>query len=139
MAYQIIVKKRFTNKVQKVLVYLEKEWSHKVAADFLIKIDRRIELLTKQPFVGKSSSKIKNVRVLLITRHNKLYYIVKDDKVIILNMYDTRMNPKKNPFKNVVFFVKTIKLLYKFKIRRQNYARIPTVRKRHTKTGKTPF
>jgi hypothetical protein len=62
MAYQIIVKKRFTNKVQKVLVYLEKEWLQKVAADFLIKIDRRIELLTKQPFVGKSSSKIKNVR-----------------------------------------------------------------------------
>ncbi len=97
MAYQIIVKKCFTNKVQEVLVYLEKEWSHKVAANFLLKIDRRIELLTKQPFVGKSSSKIKNVRGLLITRHNKLYYIVKDDKVIILNMYDTRMNPKKNP------------------------------------------
>lgn len=98
MAYQIIVKKRFINKVHKLLVYLEKEWSHKVAADFLLKIDRRIELLTKQPFVGKSSSKIKNVRGLLITRHNKLYYIVKEDKVIILNMYDTRINPKKNPY-----------------------------------------
>jgi len=39
MAYQIILKKRFTNKVQKVLVYLKKEWSHKVATDFLLKID----------------------------------------------------------------------------------------------------
>lgn len=98
MAYQIIVKKRFTNKVQKVLAYLEKEWSHQVAADFLIKIDRRIELLIKQPFVGMLSSRVKNVRGLLITRHNKLYYTVKDDKVIILNMYDTRMNPQKNPY-----------------------------------------
>jgi plasmid stabilization system protein ParE len=59
MAHQIIVKKRFTNKVQKVLAYLEKEWSHKVAADFLIKIDRRFALLTKQPYAGRSSSKIK--------------------------------------------------------------------------------
>ena len=46
MAYQIIVKKRFTNKVLKVLAYLEKEWSHEVAVGFLQKIDRRIELLT---------------------------------------------------------------------------------------------
>ena len=47
MAYQIIVKKRFTNKVQNVLTYPQKEWSHKVAIEFLIKIDRRIEMLNK--------------------------------------------------------------------------------------------
>ena len=49
MAYQIIVKKRFTNKVQNVLtyLYLQKEWSQKVASEFLIKIDRRIEMLNK--------------------------------------------------------------------------------------------
>ena len=98
MAYQIIVKKRFTNNVQKVLVYLEKEWSHKVAAEFLMKIDRRIELLTKQPFVGAPSSKINDIRGLLITRHNRMYYKIKNDKVIILAMYDTRINPEKNPY-----------------------------------------
>ncbi len=99
MAYQIIIKKRCTNKVQKVLTYLEKEWSHKVAAEFLLKIDRRIDLLTKQPYVGAPSMKVKNVRGLLVTRHNKMYYKVIGDNVIILNMYDTRMNPKKNPYK----------------------------------------
>jgi len=98
MAYKIIVKKRFTNKVQKVLAYLEKEWSKKVAGEFLLKIDRRTELLSKQPFVGAASSRIKDVRGLLITRHNKMYYKVKGKIVIILNMYDTRMNPRKNPY-----------------------------------------
>ena len=98
MAYQIIVKKRFIDKVQKVLTYPEKEWSHKVATEFLLKIDRRIELLTKQPHVGAPSSKVKNIRGLLITRHNSMYYKIKNDKVIIMNMYDTRMNPKKNPY-----------------------------------------
>jgi hypothetical protein len=53
MAYQIVVKKRFTNKVHKILTYLEKEWSYKIAEEFLL---------------------------------------------IILNIYDTRMNPKKNPY-----------------------------------------
>lgn len=69
-----------------------------MAADFLIKIDRRIVLLSTQPHVGSSSSKLKDVRGLLITRHNKLYYKIKDDKVIILNMYDTRMDPKKHSY-----------------------------------------
>ncbi len=98
MAYQIVIKKRFTKKVLKVLGYLEKEWSAKVAAEFLIKIDRRIELLKKQPYAGSPSEKIKDVRGLLITRHNRLYYKIKNEHVIILNMYDTRMNPKKNPY-----------------------------------------
>lgn len=99
MAYEIVIKKRFTNKVQKVLVYLENEWSHKAAVDFLTKIDRRIDLLTKQPHIGAPSAKIKDVRGLLITRHNKMYYKISGNKVIILNMYDTRMNPKRNPYK----------------------------------------
>lgn len=99
MAFQIIVKKRFTSKVTKVLAYLEKEWSQKVASEFLLKIDRRIELLAKQPYVGAPSAKVKDVRGLLITRHNRLYYKIKGEKVIILNMYDTRMNPKRNPYK----------------------------------------
>jgi hypothetical protein len=46
MAYQIILKKRFANKLVKLLAYLEKEWSHKVAANFLQKIDLRIQQLS---------------------------------------------------------------------------------------------
>jgi plasmid stabilization system protein ParE len=66
--------------------------------EFLQKIDRRIELLTSQPYMGAQSTKVKDIRGLLVTRHNRLYYKIKDDKVIILNMYDTRLNPKKNPY-----------------------------------------
>ena len=98
MAYQIIVKKQFTNRVQKVLTYLENEWSHKIAVEFLIKIDRRLELLSKHPHVGILSTKVEGIRGLLITRHNRMYYKIKGDKIIILNRYDTRVKPKKNPY-----------------------------------------
>lgn len=80
MAFQIIVKKRFSNKVKKVLAYLEKEWSYKVASAFLLKIDRRIEQLTQQPYIGAPSSKVKDIRGLLITRHNRLYYKIIGNK-----------------------------------------------------------
>jgi plasmid stabilization system protein ParE len=98
MAYEVIIKKRFSGKVVKVLTYLEKEWSKQVAATFLTKIDRRIELLKNQPHIGAASTKVKGIRGILITRHNKMYYKIAGNKVVILNMYDTRMNPKKNPY-----------------------------------------
>ncbi|HMK27948.1 MAG TPA: type II toxin-antitoxin system RelE/ParE family toxin [Chitinophagaceae bacterium] len=98
MAYQIILKKRFVSKLVKVLAYLEKEWSHKVAAAFLKKVDHRIQQLSGQPFTGVPSSAIKDIRAVLITRHNRLYYKVKGKKVIVLNMYDTRMGPKRKKF-----------------------------------------
>lgn len=98
MAYEIILKKRFTNKLVKVLAYLEQEWSQKVASNFLKKIDNRLLQLSGQPFTGVSSEKINGVRAVLITRHNRLYYKVKGKKVIVLNMYDTRMNPKRKKY-----------------------------------------
>ena len=98
MAYEIILKKRFSNKLVKVLSYLEQEWSHRAAVNFLKIVDYRIKQLSGQPFTGASSEKIKDVRGVLITRHNKLYYKVKNGKVIVLNMYDTRMNPKRKKY-----------------------------------------
>lgn len=98
MAFEIILKKRFLNKLTKTLAYLEQEWSHEVAATFLKIIERRIEQLSQQPYLGVPSQKIKNVRGVLITKHNRMYYKIKGDYVFILNMYDTRMNPSKNPY-----------------------------------------
>ena len=99
MALSIIYKKQFFKSLHKVLQYLEKEWGHEIALAFLSKIDKRTNLLKQQPFVGIASSKVKNVRGILITKHNKLYYKVSSNLVIVLNMYDTRINPTSNPYK----------------------------------------
>ena len=77
MAYKIIVKKRFTNKVVKLLEYLEKEWGKNVAAKFLHKLDTRIDHLSTQPFTGIELRNYKNTRSILITKHNRLYYRIK--------------------------------------------------------------
>jgi plasmid stabilization system protein ParE len=98
MAYQIIYKKRFNNKLVKLLQYLEKEWNEKTAIEFLNKLDKRIETLQEHPFIGKVSIAKPEVRAILITKHNRLYYKFSQNRIIILNMYDTRRNPKKNPY-----------------------------------------
>jgi len=96
MAYQLIQKKRFKNKLVKLLDYLEIEWGFKVANAFLEKIDSHLELISQQPFVGKPENK--NVRSISITKHNRVYYKVEGNRIKVLNMYDTRMNPKKNRY-----------------------------------------
>lgn len=99
MAYKIIVKKRFTNKVIKLLDYLETSWSKEVAKKFLEKLDKRIDHLSNQPYTGIEIKTLKNVRSVLITKYNRLYYRIKDNDIEILNLYDTRINPQKNPYK----------------------------------------
>ena len=98
MARKVIYKKRFNNKLIKLLEYLDKKWNYKVAEDFLKTFDKRIDTLKKQPFVGKPSVKKPGIRAILITKHNRLYYKFSNDTIIVLNMYDTRSNPKKNPY-----------------------------------------
>ena len=79
-------------------MYLEQTWSLQATVNFPKKTDHRLRQLSGQPFAGAPSEKIKDVRAVLISRHNRLYYKVKGKKVIVLNMYDTRMNPKKKKY-----------------------------------------
>jgi len=94
MAYEIVKKKRFLNKLTKVLSFLEKEWGHKVAENFLDRTDKKIELIRLFPYIGLPSG-VRDTRSLLVTKHNRLFYRVKNGKVIIMNLYDTRKKPKK--------------------------------------------
>lgn len=98
MAYKVIYKKRFSNKLIKLLQYLENEWGQKTAFEFLNKMDKRIGTLKEQPFIGKPSGRKPEVRTVLITKHNRIYYKFSNNTIIILNMYDTRRNPKNNPY-----------------------------------------
>jgi plasmid stabilization system protein ParE len=89
MAYEIVIKKRFTNKLLGVIDYLEKEWGKKVAQAFLDKVRIRINALQSHPYIGALTS-MKDVRSTFITKHNRLYYRVVKDKIYIVNLYDTR-------------------------------------------------
>jgi len=97
MAYKAIYKKRFINKLNKLLDYLHKEWQIEVASDFIEKLKNRIESIKLNPNIG-SQSGLKNIRSILITKHNRLYYRIEKDKIVIINLIDTRRNPKNNPF-----------------------------------------
>lgn len=98
MAYEVIFKKAFNNKISKLLRYLEKEWSKEVADDFLKKLDTRLSTLKLYPCIGSPSRTVKDVRGILITKHNKVFYKVSGNKIVLMTMVDTRRNPRKNRY-----------------------------------------
>ena len=99
MVYQIIFKKRFQNKLQKLLTYIESEFGLLVAQRFAKQLDKKFLTLPQQPFVGKPSVYIQNIRSVHAGKHNRLYYRIEGNKIFILNMYDMRLHPQKNKLK----------------------------------------
>ena len=99
MAYKIIYKKRFLNKLVKLLDYLKAEWNEDIANVFINRLQKRLQTLSRHPYMGVSSSVVTGVRSILITKHNRLFYRIKDDNIEVISMYDTRSNPRKNPFR----------------------------------------
>ena len=94
MAYKIIQSQLFLTKVTHLLEYLEKTWGKKVSEEFKQKLDTQILSLLKQPDKGKNC-KLPNVKRLLITPHNKLFYRVKGKTIYIITFFDMRQDPKK--------------------------------------------
>ena len=90
MEYQIVVKKRFAGNLLKLLLYLEKEWGKKVADEFTQKILDTIKLLKLHPYVGAPSKKIPGARGILISSHNRLFYRIVRNKIIVITLADTR-------------------------------------------------
>lgn len=78
--------------------YLDEHWGESVASDFIKLVDSKILLLASQPNIGIRSQKLKDVRSILVTKHNRLTYRVKDNTLIVLNLSDTRRYPKKNKY-----------------------------------------
>jgi plasmid stabilization system protein ParE len=98
MAQRVIILKRTEQKVRKVYAYLFDNWNEKIADEFYEKFEKTIHLIAIHPRIGRPSAKRPQVRRKLITKHNCVYYRIKKNAVIIINMLDTRQNPKNNPY-----------------------------------------
>ena len=98
MEEKIIITKRFHNNTLRVYQYLLKEFSTKTAYHFLDRLEKRIEFIAKNPSIGRPSSKRKNVRSILFTPHNQIFYRFQNNTIEILYLFDMRKNPKKKPY-----------------------------------------
>jgi plasmid stabilization system protein ParE len=98
MAYRVEFTDTFVNSSKRTIKWLRKEWSDTSAKSFREKLSLSIEQIMKYPTAGKKSVKNKDVRSILVTKHNKLYYRISGKTIILLELFETKQNPKKNNY-----------------------------------------
>ncbi len=65
-------------------------------------------------FIETASVNLNNVRSILSGKHNRVYYKIESNEIVIINIYDTRINLKKNKLSSFTaksIYIKLVKLL----------------------------
>jgi plasmid stabilization system protein ParE len=95
MKRKIKLSKRASNRLVKLLDYLEFEWSLKVKNDFIKKLDKSLKRIQKFPESCQQTEFIKGLHMLVITKQTSLYYKYDSKNITIVTLFDNRMNPDK--------------------------------------------
>lgn len=98
MALIIYWSKKADEKLDQILVYLEDEWGENVTRAFVRKIYDFLDILSEFPEIGTLENAERNIRGFVIVKQLTVFYKIKDDKIILLNFFDNRQNPKRKKF-----------------------------------------
>lgn len=95
MDRRVVLTDNAKEKLDSLLHYLLENWSHKIKADFVKKLDTKIDLVKSNPNICPSSEKEKGLHRCVITKHNSIYYRFNSKEIVIITFFDTRQNPVK--------------------------------------------
>ena len=84
--------------LQRVIEFLEEQWSIELSIRFIDRYYRKLDLIESMPGVGFVSRKDPKVRKVKVDKYNVVCYEVRDVDIIILRILDTRSNPDANPY-----------------------------------------
>ncbi|MCY7362623.1 MAG: type II toxin-antitoxin system RelE/ParE family toxin [Ignavibacteria bacterium] len=77
-----------------IVNYLKVNWSEKIAKEFLVKINSKLNFIKEFPFLYHLTEYRAGVRKCVVAKQVSLYYEIKKDSIIILSVYDTRQSPE---------------------------------------------
>lgn len=83
------------NELSETFAYVEKNWAEKELQKLSYKTEKTLELISTNPELFQKSHTIKEIRRAVVTKHNSLYYRIKNDTVEILSFFSNRKNPNK--------------------------------------------
>lgn len=98
MALELHWSKRADKKFDRILEYLLLEWGEGVTKSFVKEIYDFLDILSEFPEIGTIENKEKGIRGFTIIERIDLYYKIEGSKIILLNFFDNRQNPKKKRF-----------------------------------------
>jgi plasmid stabilization system protein ParE len=92
---RIIVSKIASKRLEKLLEYLESEWSLKTKNEFIKKPDKSLLQIKKYPDSSPGSEIFKGLHKHVITKQTTIYYKFNNKSISIVTILDNRMDPKK--------------------------------------------
>jgi len=85
--------KSASTKLENLLYYLEKEWSKKVKADFILKLDNSLLQIQNHPNSFPASEKINGLRKCVVTKQTTIFYKYSDHGIYVVALFDNRQDP----------------------------------------------
>lgn len=86
---------RASKKLDKLLKYLETEWSLKVKSDFIKKLDKSLKQIQKYPDSCHQTDFVKGLHMLVVTKQTSIFYRFDSKTISVVTIFDNRMNPEK--------------------------------------------
>jgi len=96
--YEILWTKIAFKNLKKVHKFYIKIANKEVADQIINEIFETIKSLEHSNYIGQEEESLKHLKSnhrYLVIRHNKVIYRLKEDKIFITHVFDTRQNPEK--------------------------------------------
>ena len=95
MSRKIVLSKRASRNLEKLLEYLETEWSIRIKNNFIKKLDRSLHILKEKPESSPKSDRVIGLHKCVVTKQTTVYYKFDSEKLYIVTIFDTRQDPNK--------------------------------------------
>ena len=93
--YKLMWSDRALSDLRNIIDYLTENWTHREIKNFAQRLDKRLNLISVNPNLFPRTTRRRNVRKSVLTKHTVIYYKTVDNVVTIVTLFDPRQNPKK--------------------------------------------
>jgi plasmid stabilization system protein ParE len=93
MSLSVVISERAEKNLDKIVTYLELEWSERVKQNFINKLFKAVQQIADKPLMYPASEIKKNVRRCVVSKHTTVYYKFSSTELEIITIQDNRQNP----------------------------------------------
>ena len=95
MALKVFVSSSSLSQLEEILEYINSVWGNKSAANFANEFINCINKIEQAPQAFPVIIKNKNVHRCVITRHNSMFYRIKENEIEVVFLFDNRQSLSK--------------------------------------------
>jgi plasmid stabilization system protein ParE len=95
MRFEVSFSQKAETDFESILSYISSEFGDQAVVNFKKLVIDFAVLLEQFPEIGSLQVNDKNIRGFVIHRRLKVFYRIKNNKVIVLRLFDTRQHPDK--------------------------------------------